>query len=138
LSNTFDIDQLVSLIADRYPHWQATPAGLQRLVGRLDPGRHRPVKSRPELLTRLGLIEYLRNSADGCPPDVIDAGAENLSVDDPTNVDTSTWTAATGTSTMNCWPPTPNWTKSASPWPATCVSTPAAPTGPTSGRHPCS
>ena len=91
MSNTFDsdadIDQLVSLIADRYPHWEATPAGLQRLAARLDPGRHRPVNSRPELLTRLGLIEYLRKSADAYqptpPPDVIDAGDENLSVDDP-------------------------------------------------------
>ena len=91
MSNTFDsdadIDQLVSLIADRYPHWEATPAGLQRLASRLDPGRHRPVNSRPELLTRLGLIEYLRKSADAYQPtptpDVIDAGDENLSVDDP-------------------------------------------------------
>ena len=91
MSNTFDSDadiaQLVSLIADRYPHWEATPAGLQRLAGRLDPGRHRPLNSRPELLTRLGLIEYLRKSADAYQPtptpDVIDAGDENLSVDDP-------------------------------------------------------
>ena len=91
MSNTFDsdadIDELVSLIAECYPHWEATPAGLQRLAARLDPGRHRPLTSRPELLTRLGLIEYLRNSADAYQPtptpDVIDAGDENLSVDDP-------------------------------------------------------
>ena len=91
MSNTFDSDadiaQLVSLIADRYPHWEATPAGLQRLASRLDPGRHRPVTTRPELLTRLGVIEYLRKSADAYQPtpspDVIDAGDENLSVDDP-------------------------------------------------------
>jgi hypothetical protein len=91
LSNTFDsgadLDQLVSLIADRYPHWEATPAGLQRLASRPDPDRHRPVNSRPELLTRLGHIDYLRKSADAYQPDptpdLIDPGDEHLSDDDP-------------------------------------------------------
>jgi hypothetical protein len=68
LSSTFDTDadivQLVSLIADGYPHWEATPVGLQRLAARPDPGRHLAVSSRPELLSRLGLIECLRKSAD--------------------------------------------------------------------------
>ena len=91
MSNTFDsdadIDQLASLIADRYAHWQATPAGLQRRADRLDPGRPRSVTSRRELLTHLGLIEFLRKSADAYQPtptpSVIDAGDENLPVDDP-------------------------------------------------------